>query len=181
MKQVGARISLAGSNETLQDTHIRNQKFSYWPYERKTCQCCRKLWIHVFHIILLKLQIYCKTSTILYFLSVGTSSRTTIAVNIVCEQWEMLSTGKQQRCQVLEHTSLFWIKVTWSCVLIFPISNSVCVYWPGCSIWCSQFRMTASPLRHKCPYAFITIDPCYKMVCYTTRMSVYPKMGICVF
>jgi len=61
----------------------------------------------VFHIILLKLQIYCKTSTILYFLSVGTSSRTTIAVNIVCEQWEMLSTGKQQRCQVLEHTSLF--------------------------------------------------------------------------
>jgi hypothetical protein len=44
----------------------------------------------------LKLQIYCKTSrTILYFLSVGTSSHTTIAINIVHEQWEILSTGKQ--------------------------------------------------------------------------------------
>ena len=45
----------------------------------------------------LKLQIYCKTSdTILYFLSVGTSSRTTIAVNTVCEQWEVLSTDKSR-------------------------------------------------------------------------------------
>ena len=56
----------------------------------------------------LKLQIYCKKShTILYFLSLGTSSCTTIAVNVVCEQWEMLSTGKQQGCQVLERISLF--------------------------------------------------------------------------
>jgi hypothetical protein len=56
----------------------------------------------------LKLQIYCKTShTILYFLSTGTSSHTAIAVNIICEQWEILITGKQQRCQVLECMSLF--------------------------------------------------------------------------
>jgi hypothetical protein len=56
----------------------------------------------------LKLQIYCKNShTILYFLSLGTSAHITIAANIVCEQWEMLSTGKQQGCQVLEHITLF--------------------------------------------------------------------------
>jgi hypothetical protein len=56
----------------------------------------------------LKLQIYCKKShTILYFLFLGTSSSTTIAVNIVCEQWELLGTGKQQRCQVIECISLF--------------------------------------------------------------------------
>jgi hypothetical protein len=56
----------------------------------------------------LKPQKYCKISrTIIYFLSIGTSSHITIVVNIVCEQWEMVSTGKQQRCQVLERMSLF--------------------------------------------------------------------------
>jgi hypothetical protein len=38
----------------------------------------------------LKPQMYCKKiHTILYILSVGTSSCTTLAVNIVCEQWEI--------------------------------------------------------------------------------------------
>ena len=38
----------------------------------------------------LKPQMYCKKShTILYILSVGTSSCSTVAVNIVCEQWEI--------------------------------------------------------------------------------------------
>jgi len=56
----------------------------------------------------LKLQIHCKKShTVLYFLSLGTSSCTTTAVNIVCEKWELLGTGKQQRCQVIERISLF--------------------------------------------------------------------------
>lgn len=77
----------------------------------------------------LKPQMYCKKShTILYNLSGGTSSCTTVAVNIVCEHWEMLSTGKKQRCQVLEHISLFSIKVVCSCILVFPTSNSVCTY-----------------------------------------------------
>jgi hypothetical protein len=51
---------------------------------------------------------YSKNShAILYFMSFGISSCTAIAVNIVCEQWEILSTGKQQWCQVLEHILLF--------------------------------------------------------------------------
>jgi len=44
--------------------------------------------------------------------------------------------------------------ITWSCFLVFPTSNSVCVYWPECSVdavslaWLLLPLATNAPLLH---------------------------------